>query len=150
MSCLIGDGVHTFALPIFTGLSAGERALRIAVAIEAGCVKDDIVTPGHVFPLVGRDGGVLVRTWHTEVAVDVTWLAGLNPSGVICEIMKDDGTMARMDDLVAFAQLHNLKIGTIRDLIAYRRRYDHLVECVAELPFKSEFGGDWEIGRAHV
>ncbi|MCQ4005293.1 3,4-dihydroxy-2-butanone-4-phosphate synthase, partial [Klebsiella pneumoniae] len=83
---------------------------------------DDIVTPGHVFPLVARDGGVLVRTGHTEAAVDISRMAGLTPAGVICEIMNDDGTMARMPDLVAFAQLHGLKIGTIADLIAYRRR----------------------------
>ena len=105
--------------------------------------KDEIVTPGHVFPLVARDGGVLVRTGHTEAAVDVARLAGLNPSGVICEIMNEDGTMARMDDLVAFAQLHNLKIGTIRDLIAYRRRHDHLVEKRAEAKFTSRWGGEW-------
>jgi len=103
------------------------------------------VTPGHVFPLVARDGGVLVRTGHTEAAVDVARLAGLNPSGVICEIMKDDGTMARMDDLVPFARLHGLKMGTIRDLIAYRRRHDHLVECVAQAPFTSDYGGDWRV-----
>src|SRR3546814_2705764 len=130
-----GDGVTT-------GMSAAERARTISVAIDSSKDREHIVTPGHVFPLVAREGGVLVRAGHTEAAVDVARLAGLNPSGVICEIMQDDGTMARMDDLVAFAQLHNLKIGTIRDLIAYRRRYDHLVECVAELPFKSEFGGD--------
>jgi 3,4-dihydroxy 2-butanone 4-phosphate synthase / GTP cyclohydrolase II len=101
------------------------------------------VTPGHVFPLVARDGGVLVRTGHTEAAVDVARLAGLNPSGVICEIMNEDGTMARLDDLVAFAQLHGLKIGTIRDLIAYRRRHDHLVEKRAEAKFVSQWGGEW-------
>ena len=100
-----------------------------SVAIDASKGRDDIVSPGHVFPLVARDGGVLVRAGHTEAAVDVARLAGLNPSGVICEIMNDDGTMARLDDLFAFAQLHGLKIGTIRDLIAYRRRNDHLVEA---------------------
>lgn len=129
---------------VTTGISAADRARTIAVAIDASKGRDQIVTPGHVFPLVARDGGVLVRTGHTEAAVDVSRLAGLNPSGVICEIMKDDGTMARMDDLVAFAQLHNLKIGTIRDLIAYRRRHDHLVEKRAELPFTSRWGGDWK------
>ena len=101
------------------------------------------MTPGHVFPLVARDGGVLVRAGHTEAAVDVARLAGLNPAGVICEIMNEDGTMARLDDLVGFAQLHNLKIGTIRDLIAYRRRHDHLVEKRAESSFVSRWGGDW-------
>src|SRR5690606_2632752 len=122
---------------------AADRARTVSVAIDAAKGKDEIVTPGHVFPLVARDGGVLVRAGHTEAAVDVSRLAGLNPSGVICEIMRDDGTMARMDDLVAFAQFHNLKIGTIRDLIAYRRRYDHLVERVAEARFESRFGGSW-------
>jgi 3,4-dihydroxy 2-butanone 4-phosphate synthase/GTP cyclohydrolase II len=129
---------------VTTGISAADRARTIAVAIDAGKGRDEIVTPGHVFPLVAREGGVLVRTGHTEAAVDVARLAGLNPSGVICEIMKDDGTMARMDDLVAFAQLHNLKIGTIRDLIAYRRRHDHLVEKSAEIGFHSRWGGDWK------
>jgi 3,4-dihydroxy 2-butanone 4-phosphate synthase/GTP cyclohydrolase II len=128
---------------VTTGISAADRARTIAVAIDASKGAEHIVTPGHVFPLVARDGGVLVRAGHTEAAVDVSRLAGLNPSGVICEIMKDDGTMARMDDLVAFAQLHNLKIGTIRDLIAYRRRYDHLVECTSETPFDSKWGGSW-------
>ncbi len=128
---------------VTTGISAADRARTISVAIDASKGREDIVTPGHVFPLVARDGGVLVRAGHTEAAVDVSRLAGLNPAGVICEIMKDDGTMARMDDLVAFAQLHNLKIGTIRDLIAYRRRYDHLVEKCSEVRFTSEWGGEW-------
>jgi 3,4-dihydroxy 2-butanone 4-phosphate synthase/GTP cyclohydrolase II len=128
---------------ITTGISAADRARTISVAIDATWSREDITTPGHVFPLVARDGGVLVRAGHTEAAVDVARLAGLNPSGVICEIMNEDGTMARMDDLVAFAQFHNLKIGTIRDLIAYRRRYDHLVEKCAEAKFTSRWGGEW-------
>ena len=128
---------------VTTGISAADRARTISVAIDAAKDKADIVTPGHVFPLVARDGGVLVRAGHTEAAVDVARLAGLNPSGVICEIMKDDGTMARLDDLVSFAQFHNLKIGTIRDLIAYRRRHDHLVEKRAETRFASDWGGEW-------
>ncbi len=128
---------------VTTGISAADRARTIAVAIDATKEKADIVTPGHVFPLVAREGGVLVRAGHTEAAVDVARLAGLNASGVICEIMNEDGTMARMDDLVTFAQYHNVKIGTIRDLIAYRRRYDHLVEKRAEARFTSEWGGDW-------
>lgn len=128
---------------VTTGISAADRARTISVAIDASKGREEIVTPGHVFPLVARDGGVLVRAGHTEAAVDVARLAGLNPSGVICEIMKDDGTMARMDDLVSFAQFHNLKIGTIRDLIAYRRRHDHLVEKRAEARFTSEWGGEW-------
>ncbi|MCX8474453.1 MAG: 3,4-dihydroxy-2-butanone-4-phosphate synthase [Sphingomonas sp.] len=128
---------------VTTGISAADRARTISVAIDASKDRHAIVSPGHVFPLVARDGGVLVRTGHTEAAVDVARLAGLNPSGVICEIMKDDGTMARMDDLVSFAQFHNLKIGTIRDLIAYRRRHDHLVEKRAEARFESDWGGEW-------
>lgn len=128
---------------VTTGISAADRARTISVAIDSGKGKPDLVTPGHVFPLVARDGGVLVRAGHTEAAVDVSRLAGLNPSGVICEIMNEDGTMARLDDLVAFAQHHNLKIGTIRDLIAYRRRHDHLVEQRAETRFTSRWGGEW-------
>ncbi|WP_230772320.1 3,4-dihydroxy-2-butanone-4-phosphate synthase [Sphingomonas sp. Leaf4] len=128
---------------VTTGISAADRARTIAVAIDAAKEASEIVTPGHVFPLVAREGGVLVRAGHTEAAVDVSRLAGLNPSGVICEIMNEDGTMARMDDLVAFAQLHALRIGTIRDLIAYRRRHDHLVEKRAETVFESEWGGEW-------
>lgn len=128
---------------VTTGISAADRARTVAVAIDSSKGREELVTPGHVFPLVARDGGVLVRTGHTEAAVDVSRLAGLNPSGVICEIMNDDGTMARLDDLVTFAQFHNLKIGTIRDLIAYRRRHDHLVEKRAEMVFQSKWGGDW-------
>ncbi|BEV02156.1 3,4-dihydroxy-2-butanone-4-phosphate synthase [Novosphingobium olei] len=130
---------------VTTGISAGDRARTVSVAIDAGKTRDDIVTPGHVFPLIARDGGVLVRAGHTEAAVDISRLAGLNPSGVICEIMKEDGTMARMDDLVPFARKHGLKIGTIRDLIEYRRRHDHLVECIDRSPFHSDYGGDWTI-----
>lgn len=128
---------------VTTGISAADRARTISVAIDASKGPEEITTPGHVFPLVAREGGVLVRAGHTEAAVDVSRLAGLNPSGVICEIMKEDGTMARLDDLVSFAQFHNLKIGTIRDLIAYRRRYDHLVEKRAETRFDSAWGGEW-------
>ncbi len=129
---------------VTTGISAADRARTVSVAIDASKGRADIVTPGHVFPLIARDGGVLVRAGHTEAAVDISRLAGLNPSGVICEIMKDDGTMARMDDLVSFARLHNLKMGTIRDLIAYRLRNDHLVEKVSESVFTSDYGGDWK------
>jgi len=128
---------------VTTGISAGDRARTVSVAIDGTKGKADITTPGHVFPLRAREGGVLVRTGHTEAAVDISRLAGLNPSGVICEIMREDGTMARLDDLVGFARLHDLKIGTIRDLIAYRRQHDHLVECVAQSPFTSDYGGDW-------
>jgi 3,4-dihydroxy 2-butanone 4-phosphate synthase/GTP cyclohydrolase II len=129
---------------VTTGISAADRARTVSVAINSPDPQEDIVTPGHVFPLVARDGGVLVRAGHTEAAVDVSRLAGLNPSGVICEIMKDDGTMARMDDLVAFARLHDIKMGTIRDLIAYRRKHDHLVEKRAEMVFESRWGGTWK------
>src|SRR6187455_1228393 len=128
---------------VTTGISAADRARTIAVAIDAGNGPDAIVSPGHVFPLVARPGGVLVRAGHTEAAVDVARLAGLNPSGVICEIMSEDGSMARMDDLFAFAQLHGLRIGTIRDLIAYRLRKDRLVEQTAEARFESRWGGTW-------
>jgi len=128
---------------VTTGISAADRARTIATAIDAAKGPEAIVTPGHVFPLIARDGGVLVRAGHTEAAVDIARLAGLNPSGVICEIMKDDGTMARMDDLLGFARQHGLKIGTIRDLIAYRLRRDHNLERVGEAPFHSIFGGDW-------
>jgi 3,4-dihydroxy 2-butanone 4-phosphate synthase/GTP cyclohydrolase II len=134
---------------VTTGISAADRARTISVAIDSSKGKEEIVTPGHVFPLVARDGGVLVRAGHTEAAVDVSRLAGLNPSGVICEIMNEDGTMSRLDDLVAFAQLHNLKIGTIRDLIAYRRRHDHLVEKRAEMAFESRWGGQWKAMTFH-
>ena len=128
---------------VTTGISAADRARTISVAIDGTKTRDDIVTPGHVFPLRARDGGVLVRAGHTEAAVDISRLAGLNPSGVICEIMRDDGTMARMDDLIGFARLHDLKIGTIRDLIAYRRKHDRMVEKKAELTFDSRHGGQW-------
>ncbi len=101
--------------------------------------------PGHVFPLVARHGGALVRAGHTEAAVDIARLAGLYPSGVICEIMNDDGTMARLPDLVQFAQLHGLKIGTIADLIAYRRKYDHLINRAVETTFESHNGGAWKM-----
>src|SRR3954451_22595805 len=126
---------------VTTGISAADRARTVSVAIDAGKGAEHVVSPGHVFPLVARDGGVLVRAGHTEAAVDVARLAGLNPSGVICEVMKDDGTMARLPDLIAFAQLHGLKIGTIADLIAYRRRTERYVERVLEQPFESVHGG---------
>ncbi|MBA4013635.1 MAG: 3,4-dihydroxy-2-butanone-4-phosphate synthase [Phenylobacterium sp.] len=126
---------------VTTGISAHDRAHTIAVAVDPTKGADDIVSPGHVFPLVAKDGGVLVRAGHTEAAVDISRMAGLNPAGVICEIMKDDGSMARLPDLISFAQLHGLKIGTIADLIAYRRRTERQVERVLETPFDSAFGG---------
>jgi len=125
---------------IDTGISAADRARTVSIAIDAANGPDKIVTPGHVFPLIARDGGVLVRAGHTEAAVDLARLAGLNPSAVICEVMKDDGTMARLDDLIAFAQQHDIKVGTIRDLILYRRRHDHLVERVSDRDIDTETG----------
>lgn len=130
---------------VTTGISAPDRARTIAVAIDPTKGPGDIVTPGHVFPLLARDGGVLVRTGHTEAAVDIARLAGLNPSGVICEIMNDDGTMARRDDLIAFAQRHGLKIGAIADLIAYRRRHDRIVDRSIETSFESRYGGEFKM-----
>ncbi|MEO0918988.1 MAG: 3,4-dihydroxy-2-butanone-4-phosphate synthase, partial [Pseudomonadota bacterium] len=130
---------------VSTGISAADRALTVATAIDATKGAADIATPGHVFPLRARDGGVLVRAGHTEAATDISRLAGLNPAGVICEIMKEDGEMARLPDLIAFAQLHGLKIGTISDLIAYRRRHDNLVRVRETNTITSEFGGEWEL-----
>jgi 3,4-dihydroxy 2-butanone 4-phosphate synthase/GTP cyclohydrolase II len=130
---------------VTTGISAHDRARTVAVAIDAGNTAADIATPGHVFPLRARDGGVLVRAGHTEAAVDIARLAGLNPSGVICEIMNDDGSMARLPDLISFAKEHGLKIGTISDLIAYRRRNDNLVSVKGEQSIQSEFGGQWQM-----
>ncbi len=126
---------------ISTGISAGDRAKTIADAINPKKGKADIVSPGHIFPLKAQNGGVLVRAGHTEAAVDIATLAGLNPSGVICEIMNDDGTMARMPDLRIFAKEHNLKIATIADLIEYRRYYDKLVERIDETEIDSKNGG---------
>ncbi|MFZ4122138.1 MAG: 3,4-dihydroxy-2-butanone-4-phosphate synthase [Caulobacterales bacterium] len=125
---------------ITTGISAHDRARTISVAIDPTKNATDIVSPGHVFPLAARDGGVLVRAGHTEASVDISRMAGLVPAAVICEIMNDDGTMARLPELVGFSQLHGLKIGTISDLIAYRRENDRLVERVLEQPFESAFG----------
>jgi 3,4-dihydroxy 2-butanone 4-phosphate synthase/GTP cyclohydrolase II len=126
---------------VTTGISAADRAHTIQVAIDPSKTAADIASPGHVFPLVAKDGGVLVRAGHTEAAVDIAQLAGLNPAGVICEIMNDDGTMARLPDLVAFAKTHGLKIATIADLISYRRRSEKLVRRVIESDFESRFGG---------
>jgi len=130
---------------VSTGISAHDRAHTISVAIDPTKDFRDIMTPGHVFPLVAKDGGVLVRAGHTEAAVDLARLAGLYPAAVICEIMNDDGTMARLPDLIAFAQRHGLKIGAIADLIAYRLRYDHLVKVVAETRLDSPYGGNFEV-----
>jgi 3,4-dihydroxy 2-butanone 4-phosphate synthase/GTP cyclohydrolase II len=128
---------------VTTGISAADRAKTIAVAINPDSTRDDITTPGHVFPLVAREGGTLVRAGHTEASVDIARKAGLNPSAVICEIMNDDGTMARLPDLVTFAQHHNLKLGTIADLIAHRRLTERLVRKVEEGAYDHPAGGDW-------
>jgi 3,4-dihydroxy 2-butanone 4-phosphate synthase/GTP cyclohydrolase II len=130
---------------VTTGISAPDRARTISVAIDPSAKMGDIVTPGHVFPLQARDGGVLVRAGHTEAAVDISRLAGLNPSGVICEIMNEDGTMARLPELIKFAQYHGMKIGAIADLIAYRRRFDRTIERVVETELHSRFGGDFRM-----
>ena len=128
---------------VTTGISAADRAKTIATAINADSTRDNITTPGHVFPLVAREGGTLVRAGHTEASVDIARKAGLNPSAVICEIMNDDGTMARLPDLITFAQKHNLKLGTIADLIGHRRLTERLVRKVEEGIFKHMAGGDW-------
>ena len=130
---------------VTTGISAADRARTIAVATDPDCGRDDLTTPGHVFPLIARDGGVLVRAGHTEAAVDIARMAGLNPAGVICEIMNDDGSMARLPDLVKFAQFHGLKIGTIADLIAYRRRTETIVERRLDTTLVSRYGGEWNM-----
>jgi len=130
---------------VTTGISASDRARTIAMAIDPTVGKEGIVSPGHVFPLVAREGGVLVRAGHTEAAVDISRLAGLNPSGVICEIMNDDGTMARLPDLIKFAQFHGLKIATIADLIAYRLRNERFVERILETKFTRHHGGDFKL-----
>ena len=126
-----------------TGISAIDRARTISVAINCTSAES-LVSPGHVFPLRARPGGVLVRAGHTEAAVDIARLAGLNPSGMICEIMSPDGTMARLPELQRFAKEHGLKIGTIRDLIAYRCRNDHMIEKCGVAPLSSKWGGQWE------
>ena len=143
---------------VTTGISAGDRSHTIQTAIDADSREGDIVSPGHMFPIIAKDGGVLVRTGHTEASVDISRIAGLNPSAVICEIMNDDGTMARLDDLVKFAQFHGLKIGTIEDLVAYRMKRDHFVRHVATSDFTSQNGDEFKIhvyrnfldGKEHV
>ena len=130
---------------VTTGISAADRAKTVAVAINPDTTRDDITTPGHVFPLLAREGGTLVRAGHTEASVDIARKAGLNPSAVICEIMNDDGTMARLPDLVTFAQHHNLKLGTIADLIAHRRLTERLVRKVEEGEYTHAAGGDWRV-----
>ena len=148
-----GNGRHQTAFTVSiearegvtTGISAGDRAKTIAVAIDPEKDQGDIVTPGHVFPLLAREGGVLVRAGHTEGVVDLARLAGLNPSGVICEIMNDDGSMARLPDLLQVAEKHKIKIGSIADIINYRRRNEKLIERVLEREIESRHGGKFKL-----
>src|ERR1044071_9609763 len=142
------DGVKN----VTTGISASDRANTIVAAVADGAKPHDLVTPGHVFPLRARNGGVLVRAGQTEGSVDLSRLKGLKPSGVICEIMKDDGTMARQPDLMKFARKHNLKVVTIADLIQYRLNYDSLVYRAASAPLPTRFGGDFQaiVYNTHV
>ena len=130
---------------VTTGISAHDRARTISVAIDPSKTREDIVSPGHVFPLVARDGGTLVRAGHTEAVVDIARMAGMNPAGVICEIMNDDGTMARMPDLIAFAEQHSIKIATIADLINYRRSKESIIERSVETVLNSKYGGAWRM-----
>ena len=130
---------------VTTGISAHDRAKTISVAINPQVRREEIATPGHVFPLRAKNGGVLIRAGHTEAAVDISRLAGLNPSGVICEIMNDDGSMARLKDLKKFAYTHKLKIGTISDLIAYRRKHDNIIKKVERSVLNSNIGGKWQV-----
>ena len=129
---------------VTTGISAADRARTIQVAVKPDAKPDDIVSPGHIFPLRARRGGVLERTGQTEGSVDLARLAGMTPAGVICEIMKDDGTMARMPDLEEFAAEHDMKIATIADLVAYRLRRDTLVHRAVEARLPSHFGGEFK------
>ena len=128
---------------VTTGISAADRSHTISVAINHNRKKDDLVSPGHVFPLMAWDGGVIVRAGHTEAAVDISKIAGLNPSGVICEIMSDDGSMARLPEILKFAEIHNLKVGTVSDLIRYRLKYNKIIKQISERPFESKNGKDF-------
>ena len=130
---------------VTTGISASDRSITIKTAINEQNNESHITTPGHIFPIIARDGGTLVRAGHTEAVVDIAKLSGLNPSGVICEIMKDNGEMARLPDLIEFAKEHNIKIGTIADLISYRRKNEKIVKRSTERNFLSNFGGEWRI-----
>ena len=128
---------------VTTGISAADRSQTISVAINHNKKKDDLVSPGHVFPLMAWDGGVIVRAGHTEAAVDISKIAGLNPSGVICEIMSDDGSMARLPEILKIAEIHNLKVGTVSDLIRYRLKYNKIIKQISERPFESKNGKDF-------
>lgn len=130
---------------VTTGISAADRAHTVQTAINPDNGPDAIATPGHVFPLLAREGGVLVRAGHTEAAVDLSRMAGFSGAGVICEIMNDDGTMARLPDLIEFAKKHDLKIGTIADLIAYRRRTESMVKKIHTGAFESRYGSGFNL-----
>ncbi len=130
---------------ITTGISAADRAHTVSVAIDSNKTKQDIVSPGHIFPVMAWAGGVLERAGHTEAAVDISTIAGLNPSGVICEIMSDDGSMARLPELIVFAKKHSLKIGTVSDLIKYRLKNDKIIAMIKERNFESEMGKDFKL-----
>jgi 3,4-dihydroxy 2-butanone 4-phosphate synthase/GTP cyclohydrolase II len=131
---------------VTTGISAHDRAHTIQVAIDPNSSPRDVVQPGHIFPLKAKDGGVLERTGQTEAAVDLARLAGLNPSGVICEIMNDDGTMARVPDLARYCERHGLKMITVADLVSYRRRNDKLIERVVETSLPTDYGDFTAVG----
>ena len=130
---------------VTTGISASDRSITIKTAINEQNDESHITTPGHVFPIIARSGGTLIRAGHTEAIVDIAKICGLNPSGVICEIMKDNGEMARLPDLKKFAKKHKLKIGTIADLISYRRKNENLLVRTYEKPFNSSKTGSWRI-----
>ncbi|MCO5398450.1 bifunctional 3,4-dihydroxy-2-butanone-4-phosphate synthase/GTP cyclohydrolase II [Ralstonia soli] len=142
---------------VTTGISAADRSRTVQAAVARDAKPEDLVQPGHIFPLMAQPGGVLMRAGHTEAGCDLAALAGLSPASVICEIMKDDGTMARLPDLVEFAKEHGLKIGTIADLIQYRSRTESIVERVGERTMETQFGTfhavafrDRAAGRAHL
>jgi len=143
------DTAFTVSVEARTGVTSGtsvhDRARTVAVAIDPASGPEDILSPGHVFPLRARPGGVLTRAGHTEAAVDIARIAGLNPSAVICEVLREDGRMARVPDLLPFAARHGLKIGTISDLVAYRLQHDRVVERVAEQPWISPSGRTWRL-----
>jgi len=130
---------------VTTGISAADRALTIKTAINPNASNNEITTPGHVFPLIAKDGGTLIRSGHTEAVIDIAKLAKSNLSGVICEIMKDNGEMARLPDLIKFSKKHNIKIASISDLISYRRKNEVFVKRVSESILDSKFGGVWRI-----
>lgn len=130
---------------ITTGISAADRARTVSVAINPDMTERDIVSPGHMFPIIAKEGGVLVRTGHTEASVDISRLAGLNPAAVICEIMNDDGTMARLPDLIEFAKYHGMNIGTIESLVEHRLKRDHFVRKVASTEFTSQRGDQFDL-----